>query len=61
MRRWPLFLLGGIAILVIAFSVWAALYAAIHDDPAQTMLWGVGGVLAGLLLYEVAESRALGE
>jgi hypothetical protein len=61
MRGWPLFLLGGVAILVVAFSVWAALYSAIHDHAAQTLIWGAGGVLGGLLLYEVAESRATGK
>jgi hypothetical protein len=58
MERWPLYLLGGLAILLVAFSLWSAVYAAVHNDPAQMTAWGIGGVLVGLLLYEVAESHA---
>jgi hypothetical protein len=61
MGRWPFYLLGGLAILVVAFSVWGAVYGAVHDDPGRMAAWGIGGVLAGLLLYEIAESRAMRE
>jgi ABC-type uncharacterized transport system permease subunit len=61
MDRWLLYLLGGVSILVAAFSAGAALYAAVHDDPGQMAAWGIGGVLAGLLGYWAAESRATRE
>jgi ABC-type uncharacterized transport system permease subunit len=61
MDRWLLYLLGGVSILVTAFSAGAAVYSAVQDDPGQMAAWGIGGVLAGLLGYWAAESRATGE
>jgi hypothetical protein len=61
MDRWLLYLLGGVSILVTAFSVGAAVYAAMQDDAGQMAAWEVGGVLTGLLGYCVAESRATRE
>jgi putative flippase GtrA len=61
MSRWPFFLLGGFAVLIVAVSLWAAVAAAVRDDPAQIAAWGIGGVLAGLLVYEFAESSAMRE
>jgi hypothetical protein len=61
MDRWLLYLLGGVSILLAAFSAAAAVYAAVQDDPGQMAAWGIGGVLVGLLGYWAAESRATRE
>jgi ABC-type uncharacterized transport system permease subunit len=58
MDRWPLYIVGGVSILVSAFSAGAAVFAAVQDDPGQMAAWGIGGVLAGLLGYWAAESQA---
>jgi len=40
MDRWLLYLLGGVSILLAAFSAGAAVYAAVQDDPGQMAAWG---------------------